>query len=62
MVLEPVTHFFNPSSLEFLDALDHLSGVIDVIYVDQLSPVWGIRGHALTHQILRRRKFQTKGL
>ena len=39
---------FNPFSLEFLGALEHLGGTIDVIYVGQLPPVWGIRGYALS--------------
>ena len=43
-----MTDLFSPFSLEFLSALEQLSGVMDVIYVGQLSPEWGIRGHALS--------------
>ena len=43
-----MTDLFNPSSLEFLGALEHLGGKIDVIYVGQLPPVWGIHGNALS--------------
>ena len=39
---------FNPFSLEFLGALEHLGPAIDVIYVGQLPLVWGIRGNALS--------------
>ena len=39
---------FNPFSLEFLGALEHLGPAIDVIYVGQLPPVWGICGNALS--------------
>ena len=43
-----MTDLFNPFSSEFLDALGHLEGAIDVIYISQLSPVWGIRGNVLS--------------
>ena len=43
-----MTDLFNPFSLEFLGTLEHLGGEIDVIYVDQLPPVWGIHGNALS--------------
>ena len=48
-----MTDLFNPFSLGFLGALEHLGEAIDMIYVGQLSPVWGIRGNALSqfHQI-----------
>ena len=48
-----MTDLFNPFSLEFLGVLKHLEGAIDVVYVGQLSPVWRIRGNALSqfHQI-----------
>ena len=39
---------FNPFSFEFLGALEHLGGAVDVIYVGQLPPVWGNRGNALS--------------
>ena len=41
-----MTDLFNPFSLEYLGALEHLGGTIDVIYVGQLPPAWGIRGNA----------------
>ena len=41
----------NPLSLEYLGALRHLSGVMDVMYVDQLSLAWGILGHALSQYL-----------
>ena len=43
-----MTDLFNPFYLEFVVALEHLRGAMDVIYVGQLSPAWGIRGHALS--------------
>ena len=43
-----MTDFFNLFSLEFLGALEHLTGVVDVIYIGQLSPARGIHGHALS--------------
>ena len=46
---ELVTDLFNPFALEFLGAFEHLLGVMDVVYVGQLPPAWGDRGHALSH-------------
>ena len=43
-----MTDLFNPFSLEFLGALEYLGEAIDVIYVGQLPPVWGIRGNTLS--------------
>ena len=43
-----MTDLFNLFSLEFLAALEHLSEVMDVIYVGQLSSAWVIHGHALS--------------
>ena len=43
-----MTDLFNPFSLDFLSALEHLGGATDVIYVGQLPPVRGIRGNALS--------------
>ena len=43
-----MTDLFNPFSLEFLGALEHLGRAIDVIHVSQLPPVWGTRGKALS--------------
>ena len=43
-----MTDLFNPFSLEFLGTLEHLEEEIDVIYVGQLPPVWGIHGNALS--------------
>ena len=43
-----MTDLFNPFSLEFLGALEHLRRAIDVIYVGQLPLVWGIRGNMLS--------------
>ena len=43
-----MTDLFNLFSLEFLGALEHLTGVMDVIYIDQLSAARGIRDHALS--------------
>ena len=50
MVWELVADLLNPFFLEFLGALEHLGRGIYmlVIYVGQLSPAWGIRGHALS--------------
>ena len=43
-----MTDLFNLFSLEFLGALEHLSEVMDVIYVGQLSSAWVIRGYTLS--------------
>ena len=43
-----MTDLFNPFSLEFLSTLEHLGGAIDVIYVGQLPPVWGIHGYTFS--------------
>ena len=43
-----MTDLFNPFSLEYLGALEHLRGEIDVIYIGQLPVVWEIRGNALS--------------
>ena len=43
-----MTDLFNSFYLEFLGALEHLGGAIDVIHVGQLPPVWRIRGNALS--------------
>ena len=43
-----MTDLFNPFSLEFLGVLEHLGGALDVIYVGQLPPAWGIRENALS--------------
>ena len=40
IALELLTDLFNPFSLDFLGALEHLSGIMDVIYTGQLSPAW----------------------
>lgn len=40
IALELLTDLFNPFSLDFLGALEHLSGIMDVIYIGQLSPAW----------------------
>ena len=69
-----MTDLFNPFSLEFSDALEHLGGAMDVIYVGQLPPAWGIRANTLSQfpqisriltasliwPILHRGKFLTK--
>ena len=46
VVEELVTDLFNPFSLEFSGPLEHLGGAMDVIFVSQLLPAWGIRGNA----------------
>ena len=46
-----MTELLNPFSLEYLGALGHLSGVMDVMHVDQVSRAWGIRGHALSQYL-----------
>ena len=43
-----MTDLFNPFSLEFLGVFEHLGGAMDVIYVGQLPPAWGIRGNVLS--------------
>ena len=43
-----MTDFFNLFFLEFLGAFEHLTGVVDVIYIGQLPPVREIHGHALS--------------
>ena len=43
-----MTDLFNLFSLEFLGALEYLTGVMYVIYIGQLSPAREIRGHALS--------------
>ena len=67
-----MTDLFNPFSLEFLGALEHLGGAMGVIYVGQLGFVETrlvnfpkfdeILPHFLYDQILHRRKIVTKGL
>ena len=46
--LRATDRFIQPFSLEFLGVLEHLGRAIDVIYVGQLPPVWGICGNALS--------------
>ena len=48
VVEELVTDLFNPFSLEFSGPLEHLGGAMDVIFVSQLLPAWGIRGNAFS--------------
>ena len=43
-----MTNLFNPLFLEFLGALEHLGGSMELTYVGQLPPAWGIRGHAFS--------------
>ena len=69
-----MTDLFNPFSIEFLGALEHLGGAMDVIYVGHLPPAWEFvetylvnfpkfdefLPHFLYDQILYRGKFLTK--
>ena len=48
IVQEVVTDLFNQISLEFLSALEHLGGAMEVIYVGQMPPAWEIHGNALS--------------
>lgn len=43
-----MTDLFNQISLEFLSALEHLGGAMEVIYVGQMPPAWEIHGNALS--------------
>ena len=40
-----MTDLFNPFSLEFLGAWEHLGGAMDLKYVGQLLPAWEIRAN-----------------